>query len=114
MRTRIEINPNLRIDGDLTIVDLDEDVYGEEPGIFEAVEVFEPASGMVGKGWVTAIDRVERTITLTVDWANLSIPETANEAAHTMSPSAWANLVIMVGDNPAPTLTGVNEPAGLH
>lgn len=75
-RTRIEINPNLRIDRDCTIVDLDEDIYGARPRVLETVEVFESVSGLQGRGWVSEIDEEERTLTLIVDWANLDIPRT--------------------------------------
>jgi hypothetical protein len=77
---RIEINPNLRLGGgDNTMVDLDEDVYGDHvPMQFEPVEVFERTSGIAGGGWVMSVDEAERTATVLVDWANLRIP--ANQA----------------------------------
>lgn len=75
-RTRVEINPNLRVEGDCTIAHLDEDVYGDRPRMLETVEVFESTSGLQGRGWVTEIDEGERTVTLIVDWANLDIPKT--------------------------------------
>lgn len=77
--TRIQINPNLRLDGELTMVDLDEDVHGALPEPFERVEVYEGVSGIVGIGWVTEVDLQERTVTLVVDWAGLTIPQTRPE-----------------------------------
>lgn len=82
-RTRVEINPNLRVDGDYTIADLDEDVYGDRPMPLETVEVFESTSGLQGRGWVSAVDEAERTVTLLVDWANLDIPKSDTWAAAT-------------------------------
>ena len=93
VRTRVEINPNLRVDGDCTIASLDDDVYGTPPRLLDAVEVFEPSSGLQGRGWVREIDVQERTITLIVDWANLMIP-----ATHSLSSprASLGNLVLDV------------------
>jgi hypothetical protein len=76
MTARIEINPNLRLDGDLTMVDLDEDVEGDLTGGFlELVQVYERESGLTGRGWVSSVDRHERTLTVIVEWAGLAIPD---------------------------------------
>jgi hypothetical protein len=74
MRTRVRINPNLRLNGYLTVADLDEDVIGDIPtgGSFE-VEVFEPLSGLSGYGYVVEVDTVERTVTVSVDWTALTV-----------------------------------------
>lgn len=74
MKTRVLINPNLRLDGYLTVADLDEDVFGEVPvsGPCE-VEVFEPVSGLTGHGYVASVDVVERTVTVSVDWNSLKV-----------------------------------------
>src|SRR5665213_2881563 len=74
IKTSIEINPNLRVEGDQTIADLDEDVHGPVPRQFEEVAVYERASGLFGRAWVSAVDEEDRTILLTVDWASLTIP----------------------------------------
>lgn len=97
VRTRIEINPNLRVDGDCTIASLDDDVYGARPKVLETVEVFESTSGLQGRGWVREIDLDDRTVTLIVDWANLDIPST-----HSVStPRAHlANMYLEVGERP--------------
>jgi hypothetical protein len=75
MITKIQINPNLRLSGDLTMVDLDEDVVGPLRSKFQDVEVFEPTSGLRGRGWLVDIDPVERTATIAVDWAQLVLPQ---------------------------------------
>ena len=71
-RTRILINPNLRLNDTYTMVDLTEDVLGPQPKVGEEVEVFtaEPLN-WVGTGRVTTIDRAGNTITLAVDWPSL-------------------------------------------
>jgi hypothetical protein len=73
MTARVMINPNLRLDDVYTMVDLDEDVEGELGAVFDTVIVQEPESGLIGKGWITEIDLVERTVTVLVDWANLTL-----------------------------------------
>ncbi len=75
--TTIQINPNLRVDGDKTMADLDDDVHGEAPHLFDQVVVVEPMSGLVGRGWVTEVDEVERTVTLAVDWSSLRVARNA-------------------------------------
>jgi len=71
---RVRINPNLRLGKDRTMVDLDEDVFGDIPlsGAFQVV-VFEPESGLTGWGFVVAVDTVERTVELSVDWGSLQV-----------------------------------------
>jgi len=89
MTTRIQINPNLRLDADCTIADLDEDVFGDIPAMNEAVEVFEPESGLIGLGWVAAIDHQERTITVQVSWGSLTVPGTGTHATSAASAVLW-------------------------
>lgn len=72
---QIQINPNLRIDRVYTVADLATDVRGGTPHELQSVQVFEPTSGLVGRGWVTSVDAEEGTVSLLVDWANLFIPE---------------------------------------
>ena len=107
MSTRIEINPNLRVDGDLTMADLDEDVFGDPPRPMQAVEVFESSSGLVGRGWVTSVDQQERVVTLCVDWANLKLPGD-NRMAAASAPGLNQRLDL---DLIAPT-SAVNMPRG--
>lgn len=70
--TRVRINPNLRLDDTLTMVDLDEDVSGEAPRVGQQVEVYtgEPLN-WTGTGRITMIDRGSRTVSLAVDWPSL-------------------------------------------
>lgn len=75
--TTIQINPNLRVDGDKTMADLDEDVHGPAPRQNDQVIVLEPLSGLVGRGWITEIDSEERTVTLIVDWSSLQVARNA-------------------------------------
>lgn len=88
MASRIQINPNLRLDDHLTMADLDEDVFGDTPAIGELVEVFEPESGIVGRGWVAAVDQDERTISIVVEWGSLTIPNTRMESPAYAMPGA--------------------------
>lgn len=60
------------------MADLDEDVQGDLAGRpYELVQVFEPESGLVGRGYVSEIDEDERTITLWVDWADLHVSDSS-------------------------------------
>lgn len=79
MISRIQINPNLRVDGGNTVADLDEDVHGATPAAGDPVVVFEPMSGLVGRGWVVEVDHDERHVTVSVDWASLKV--TSNNTA---------------------------------
>lgn len=73
MRTRIAIDPNVRLKGNETYAGF-EDVQDVQdvPDVGDEVEVWEPESRVVGFGRVTAIDNDRRLIYLTVDWASLS------------------------------------------
>lgn len=75
--TTIQINPNLRVDGDKTMADLDEDVHGPTPQVLDQVIVVEPTSGLAGRGWVTEIDAEERVVTVAVDWSSLRLARNA-------------------------------------
>lgn len=67
--TRVQINPNLRLDSLTTVVDLNEDVSGDMPEVGDQVEVYTGALlGWVGTGRVTVIDREGATMELAVDW----------------------------------------------
>jgi hypothetical protein len=73
----IEINPNLRLPDNRTMVDLDSDVYGEIAP-YEEVVVFEGVSGLTGRGWVDEINEEHRSVTVLVDWALLTIPSSGH------------------------------------
>ena len=77
MRTRIAIDPNVRVRGNGTYAGF-EDVEGL-PVVGGPVEVWEPESGVRGSGLIREIDRNRRLIYLDVDWASLTLraPETA-------------------------------------
>jgi hypothetical protein len=72
MRTRIAIDPNVRVWGDKTYAGF-EDVQGI-PVVGGYVEVWESESGASGFGQVTAIDHDRGLVYLSVDWAALRAP----------------------------------------
>ncbi len=79
MTISVQINPNLRVAGDCTVADLDEDVHGWSPihgRLMSGVEVtvYEPHSGLIGRGWLVDVDEVERTVTIKVEWGQLQLP----------------------------------------
>ncbi len=76
MVTQIEINPNLRVQGDLTVADLHEDVTGPTPQTGDLVEVYERVSGLAGRGQVVEVDESDGSVTVWVDWAGLRVPRT--------------------------------------
>lgn len=95
MTARVEINPNLRLDGDYTMVDLDEDVEGDLQGsLLELVQVYAPGSGLVGRGWVTKIDRRERTVTVLVEWSGLSILDESKNDSESAVHSRGVNRTV--------------------
>lgn len=71
--TRIAIDPNVRVRGNGTYAGF-EDVDGPI-AIEESVEVYEPESGLTGKGKVTEIDAERKLVYLSVDWSSLTIDE---------------------------------------
>jgi hypothetical protein len=91
--TRIEINPNLRLPGGLTVADLDDDVHGSLDRLHQEVDVFESASGLHGVAWVMGVDEEERTVTLLVDWGRLSLPDNTNRTVANFAGAA-ANFVL--------------------
>ena len=99
MSTRIEINLNLRIDGLYTVADLDRDVFGDRPTLLSTVEVFESTSGLVGRGWVTEIDLIDRELVLLVDWSNLTLVETLSGSNRPVTPAepSIPNVVVSGG-----------------
>lgn len=69
-QTRVAIDPNVRVRGNGTYAGF-EDVDGPM-AVGEDVQVYEPESGLVGKGRVTEIDRERELIYLSVDWSSLT------------------------------------------
>jgi hypothetical protein len=69
VKTRIEIDPNVRVRGQLTFAGF-EDVYGPLR-LGQTVEVYEPESNLVGEGRVVEIDIARQLVILGVDWASL-------------------------------------------
>jgi hypothetical protein len=117
MTARVEINPNLRLDGDLTMVDLNEDVEGDlNGGLLELVQVYERESGLTGRGWVSRVDRQDGTLTVIVDWAGLSIPDESatvsgsvvhGRGVNRIAPSILSPDLVTQGQNlSAASLTG--------
>ncbi|MGL5857394.1 MAG: hypothetical protein ACRC35_03125 [Angustibacter sp.] len=72
---RVQINPNLRVDRECTIADLDEDVTGTVQ-VADEVDVYEPVSGLAGHGRVEQIDVQEREVKLWVAWSTLRVSAT--------------------------------------
>ncbi len=99
MRISVEINPNLRVDGDKTVADLDEDVHGGAPVAGEWVGVFEPQSGLYGEGWVLEVDEVEREVLLGVAWGALRLPE-GNSGQRSLALNAVLNGRLLVSTAP--------------
>ena len=68
-RTRVEIDPNVRVRGNQTRSGFK---YVHGPiGIGDEVEVFESEAGIKGVGTVTDIDYAKELVYLAVDWASL-------------------------------------------
>lgn len=66
---RVEIDLNIRVRGNWTLADISD---ADEPVVAgQAVEVFEPESGVVGTGRIEEVDLKRRLLFLSVDWANL-------------------------------------------
>lgn len=71
MNTRVEIDPNVRVRGQLTYAGL-EDVRGPL-AVGQTVEVYESESDLVGEGRVVEIDLATRLVYLGVDWGALRV-----------------------------------------
>ena len=76
-RTRITIDPNVRVRGNDTYAGF-EDVDGPI-AVGEAVEVHENESGLTGQGKVTEIDADRQLVYLSVDWSSLAEREPHHE-----------------------------------
>jgi hypothetical protein len=72
-RSRVMIDPNIRVRGNATYAGF-EDVDGPI-AVGEAVEVYEPESGITGQGCVTEIDAARELVYLSVDWSSLTAEE---------------------------------------
>jgi len=69
-RTRVAIDPNVRVRGNDTYAGF-EDVVGPLT-VGELVEVYEAESGLIGEGRVTEIDGDRELVYLSVDWSSLT------------------------------------------
>lgn len=99
MAVRVQINPNLRLDRDYTIVDLGEDVEGHLSGaLFEEVQVYEVESGLVGVGWISEVNRHDGTVLVMVDWASLRIPESTTQVEN-LAETRAANRLLVLPDS---------------
>ena len=68
--TRIEIDPNVRVESGWTYSGF-EDVTGPVPMVGELVTVFESEDRIQGEAFVTRVDRDRRLVYLDVDWSSL-------------------------------------------
>ena len=93
MRTKVVIDPNVRVRGQLTFAGL-EDVKGPLR-VGQAVDVFEPESGLVGEGRVVEIDPAHGLVYLSVDWASIRpMAEDASAVGQGSGSTAyWIQLV---------------------
>jgi hypothetical protein len=92
VKTRIEIDPNVRVRGQLTFAGL-EDVYGPLR-LGQTVEVFEPEGDIVGEGRVVEIDIARQLVILGVNWASLrpragQIPMSGHQAHAEQRTTYW-------------------------
>lgn len=77
MRTRVEIDPNVRVRGNETFSGF-EDVAG--PLVLgREVDVYEPEGGVVGTGTITDIDVERELVYVRVDWSSLHEGELEGE-----------------------------------
>jgi hypothetical protein len=92
VKTRIEIDPNVRVRGQLTFAGF-EDVRGPLR-LGQTVVVFEPESDLVGEGRVVEIDVARELVILGVDWASLQprageTPVSGHQAHDDQSTTYW-------------------------
>jgi hypothetical protein len=100
-RTRVAIDPNVRVRGNGTYVGF-EDVSGPLV-VGDQVEVYEVETSLTGLGRVTEIDSEKELVYLSVDWSSLS-DEAESQIPHTESMSKRALFV------PTATADSDNEP----
>lgn len=72
MTIRIRIDPNVRVRGNLTYADIDDDVSGGDLRLGCGVEVFEDEACISGTGRVCEIDLIKNLVYVAVDWASLT------------------------------------------
>lgn len=114
MTARVQINPNLRLDQYYTMADLDEDVQGDlQESFSELVQVYEPISGLVGRGWVTNIDKFERTLTLMVEWSSLTILPSKNKTDSESSTTGVNRFYYLSNDADQVIRDSINAAAGV-
>jgi hypothetical protein len=94
-RTRVAIDPNIRVRGNATYVGF-EDVSGPI-AVNDAVEVYEPESGVAGEGRITEIDGEKELVYLSVDWASLTTDHSPSQAPETPS-----GQILFISDAPLP------------
>lgn len=85
MKTRIVIDPNVRVRKNQTFAGF-EDVFGI-PVVGGLVEVVEVESGVTGPATVTEIDHDRNLVYLAVEWAALRRPEKATSSGLLAIPS---------------------------
>jgi hypothetical protein len=73
-RARVAIDPNVRVRGNDTFTSL-EDVTGSVAA-GDAVEVYEPESGLAGDGVITEVDEARKLVYLSVSWPSLVVTPT--------------------------------------
>jgi hypothetical protein len=100
-RTRVAIDPNIRVRGNATYVGF-EDVSGPI-AVDEVVDVYEPESGVSGEGRITEINSDKELVYLSVDWASLSADESSSSGS-----DASPGRVFFVADDPVPANVGLD------
>jgi hypothetical protein len=90
-RTRVEIDPNVRVRGDGTFAGLDDVTGPVSAG--DAVEVYEPESGLAGDGVVTEVDKDRKLVCLSVDWPSLVVTPSRRGLAAGMALRVVVDLV---------------------
>jgi hypothetical protein len=96
-RTRVAIDPNVRVRGDDTYAGF-EDVTGPI-AVGEVVDVYEPESGAVGEGKVTEIDGDKELVYLSVDWSSLSVDDSSEP-----SPATPSTQLLFIAEGPVPRI----------
>ena len=106
MRTRVEIDLNVRVRGNDTFVGF-EDVDGPI-AVGETVEVYETESGASGEGRITEIDGDRELIYLSVNWPSLTAEATSSTYEETTTPTT--RLLFIGASTAATTTTSLQEP----
>ena len=93
MKTRIRIDPNMRVRGNHTLAER-QDVEGPVV-VGAAVEVYEPEADILGLGRIVEVDADRDLIVIAVDWPSLR--PRLQEQAQPTRPSVDALLVVESG-----------------